>query len=427
MKAILNMRINKNSMVEHYFVVGVALVLFLANQSGAINELVAICYLVVGLVCLYRVRNSWKLLIIYGWMLYSNYSIAMAFFLDPLSNFFTTYATTVIGATGNNIILFFSICTYLILPSHSLYTEEFILVDENRRNDAFYLCLMGALVLIFVWGFAAPSEVNGRGEGAPAYEYSIILFILCFYYCGKSKLYIALTAFLMLLYTLQEFIYGGRVTGIQQVICLFLCLFCDKISIKKTLPFLFVMYLLLTLIGQFRGALSLSFDIIKSAVESISDSMFVLDTAYSACHTSMTYIDVAQQLSWSERLCLFWQWCKSIVLGSSVPDFNLSSYTRQFHMHYGGGILPFYFYFYLGLPGVVLITVHLFFLFKIIRNTSSKSSGYLKCLSIYLTTGAVRWYLYSPSGLFRGLLFMTLAYGGLQLADKILHPNHRFC
>lgn len=418
----------KRSMVEKYLVVGVTVLLCLANYNGAINVFVSLFYIFIGLVCTYRVARSWKLLIIYGWILYSNYSIGMAFFIDPINSFFTTYANTVIGAYGNNIILFFSICLYLIVPDsfERKKLNNSIINKNNARNDAFCVCLLLAVVIIFFVGIAEPSQVNGRSDGSPVYEYSIILFILAFYYAGKSRIWEILFSGIIVLYAIQGFVFGGRIAGIQQIVCLFLCVFCEKVTFKKTIPFLIIMYLIMTLIGQFRVALSISIDLLKSAFLNIFDGKFVFDTAYSACHTSMTFLDVAQSVPWATRIDLFWQWMKSIVFGSSVSDSVLPVYTRQFIPHYFGGILPFYFYFYLGILGIVLITIYLRYLIKMISSVSVCSSGYSRCLSIYLSSSVFRWYLYSPSNLFRGILFMSLAYAGLWLVNGVMQPKPTF-
>ena len=408
----------------HYIVVGFALFLLVANYSGALNSVVALYYVLVGFVCITKIWSNWKLLIIYGWILYSNYSIALAYYLSPVNNLFTTYAGTQVGTSGNNIILFFTIGMYLILPKIQL-EEEYSLVDNNKHNDAFVICLALALIAIFVLEFRAPTFVGGRGSGTAIYEYSLILFILGFYYSGKSKLILCLYSILAISFALQEFIFGGRIGGIQQILCIFLCLFCNKISVKKTLPFVAIFYIFMILIGQFRGALKLDGNVIKNAILNIWDSKFVLDTAYSACHTSMTFIDVMQHLGMQDRILLFLQWVKSIFLGSIVPNSNLPNFTRQFVIHYYGGLLPFYAVFYLGIPGLILIIIYLKHLLMVVAKSNNHSSGFVKCLSIYLTISVVRWYLYSPSNLFRGVFLFSLAYGGLFFVDCLLHPSQK--
>ena len=100
---------------------------------------------------------------------------------------------------------------------------------------------------------------------------------------------------------------------------------------------------------------------------------------------------------------------KSIFIGTD-PDMLLTSISNTYVAHYGGGLIPFYFYFYLGGIGIVLAACLVASYLNIVINLEEQSSGYFKCLSVWVVSTTFRWYLYSPIGLLRGVLFLTIAY-----------------
>ena len=91
---------------------------------------------------------------------------------------------------------------------------------------------------------------------------------------------------------------------------------------------------------------------------------FVNDTSYSAYYTSLTFLKVKEFVGVQTQLYLLFQFILYIFLGSKIVDSNLAVYTRQYYVHYYGGVLPLYMYFYLGILGIMFIVLYLKFWIK---------------------------------------------------------------
>ena len=101
---------------------------------------------------------------------------------------------------------------------------------------------------------------------------------------------------------------------------------------------------------------------------------------------------------------------KTLLLGSGDNSTNLSVMSSNYISHNGGGILPFYFYFYLGFVGVFFSSVLLSLYLNRFLFVSDKTGGLTKCLLILIVCTSFRWYLYSPLMLLRGAFFFSVIY-----------------
>ena len=242
---------------------------------------------------------------------------------------------------------------------------------------------------------------------------------MAFYYSGSSKFWQGLFIVVSLLFALQNFMYGGRASGLQMIICLFLCLYVNKISNLFVVILVSIGAFIMMGIGMFRTSFSFSSNILSLVLSNIKQHYFILDTAYSSYYTSLTFLDLLNNVDISDRLYLFFKWVLSIFLGgSNVVDSNLSMYSREYYVHWFGGVLPFYSFFYLGYLGVFLLIIYIKFIFKIISN-NVRSKTMFKIIAIYLTATTFRWYLYSPSQLFRGLLLLLIVFFSFEQLDRI--------
>lgn len=67
------------------------------------------------------------------------------------------------------------------------------------------------------------------------YEYSTVLVIIGFWYSGKSTLYRGALVMVSAMYAAQNFIYGGRVTGLQLILIVVFSLYAEKLSLQAFL------------------------------------------------------------------------------------------------------------------------------------------------------------------------------------------------
>lgn len=380
------------------------------NYDGSLCALISIFLLSINTCSLIRVRQNYYLFIIFACILYSNYSICMANYVLNFESFFLGFKGFYLSIQALNILFLFNALLDLIVPNIKIVNKNKILpiVKNNKYNALIEIILSTILVYILIFCFIRPDIEGVRGSPNQLYEYSIIFIILSFYYSGNSKFWQGIFITVSLMFALQNFIYGGRITGLQIIICLFLCLYVNKISNIFVGVFVLIGMFIMFGIGIFRVSFSFSSDTLSTIISNITNNYFILDTAYSSYYTSLTFVDLLNNVDISDRLYLFFKWVLSMFLGgSNVVDSNLATYTRQYYFHYFGGILPFFAYFYLGYIGIAFLILYIKFLFQI---ASLNNNNLFRIVSIYFVTTTFRWYLYSPSQMFRGVFLLFVVY-----------------
>ena len=126
--------------------------------------------------------------------------------------------------------------------------------------------------------------------------YSIVIFIIGYYFFGKIKAYKFCSTILLLLFAFQNMVYGGRVTALQLAVVLFLFLFDGKfVPWRIIIPFGVIGIVIFVMIGSQRGGFSLSLSGMAEAIGSIFKEGASLDTAYSAYYTSLSFIKTVIQ------------------------------------------------------------------------------------------------------------------------------------
>lgn len=399
----------------HYFLVGYAfLLIFFYAIFGLATDMTPISYVFVLMANIYMMicsRRNFLLFIVAFILFFSNYSIIYANFAGTIDNVFTSHISEESFVISLNVLTLINVfvCLFVRWERISRGFVNNVFVDYERNDPLILVLLSFMLIPIFFLGFTVPEVEGERGSPSAAYEYASILFILFFYYSGNKKWYIRSGLALVGIYSLQSFIFGGRIEAIQFILVTFIMLFMHKISMPKVMVAMGAMFILMSIIGQVRGELLAGNADVASILSSLAESGFALDTAYSAYYTSESFIFIIDKFTSVEILLFFWEFIKSIFVGSN-PDILLSSLSKNYVFHYGGGVLPFYFYFYLGILGIFIIGILVSFYLNKVIALSSMSSGYMKCLSVWVVSTTFRWYLYTPLPLLRGVLFMTIAY-----------------
>ena len=395
--------------------------LLILNSNGDYNTIVAALVLILNILELLKHRKNVYLLIVNIIILYCNYSITICNYFSTFNTSFTELSNEYVGVQGINILCAFSLFLFLFSPRASTKEFEFEkpITSSNRYNNLIEIALVILLCLIWYFGFTRPSVSGMRGTPSAIYEYSIILIIMGYYYSGDRLLWKIIFTLITLAYALQNFIYGGRITGIQVIMTCGICLFIDRINMKRIVISSLLVIPLLTAIGIQRGGISFSIESISEALRAINTNKLALDTAYSSYYTSLTFLKAMEYTPLTLRLSMFGSFLLSMILGGSIPNSNLADYTRERFLHYWGGVAPFFGYFYLGWIGVFLLAFYISFLKKKIINGRTENE-FIKCLSIYVAVTAFRWYLYSPTQLFRGVMFLWIVYISLKYFDQMV-------
>ncbi|MBR1764101.1 MAG: hypothetical protein IJ746_01770 [Ruminococcus sp.] len=422
-----NSKISKNTAIVFLFdalLVCISIIITLLNSEGKFDIISAVLVIIFSGITAYRGRKNWYTLMMSVIILYYNYSICVAEYISVKKNtIFTSYAGSHIANEGIKILLIFNILFFIVINTVSkrsgFMRSNCTIIYDNGNNNLIVLGLFILLVLIWIFGFGRPEHVGDRGSPSTYFEYAIILIIMGFYYSGSSKSKHLLFTGVSFAYALLNFLYGGRATGVQVLLCLLLCAYIDKIDNKWLLIGGFLTFFAMSIIGSFRGSWSINTETVSSTWQSIINSKFTNDTAFSAYHTSMTFIDYLSLCSWSDRFYYFSRYLLYLPFGGSIYDSNLSQITRKYYTHYYGGVLPYYFYFYLGCIGIFLLAVYLYFLISSIIQGSNSNKPFWRCAGIYVTSTTFRWYIYSPSQITRGLLIFIVVFYGLHYFDKV--------
>ena len=213
-----------------------------------------------------------------------NYSIVYANYFSKIDSFFLGDAYNEVSITGLRVLCLFTTILYVLSNFQSLYENKSEYIDFSYSNESSSIIAIGYIVvltLILIYGFTRPTVSGERGSPSTIYEYSISFFIVGYYYFRHHKLYIIISSFLLFLFALQNLIYGGRITALQELI-IFLVLFVNKRTTpdyKKILPLGAIGLILFSAIGFFRANISLSSEQFVETVNGMKKTGLALDTS----------------------------------------------------------------------------------------------------------------------------------------------------
>lgn len=302
-----------------------------------------------------------------------------------------------------------------------------------KENSSIAVLLLMLLLLICIFGFTRPDSLGAeRGSSSSLYEYSIILFILVFYFSNQKKWLTILSLTVLALFVLQDIAYGGRITAIQLLVVAFFFVFNKD---TKSSILLAIVACLLIFFISFGGVRTQVWEdgltALLDSFQNILDTGLAWDTAYSAWHTSITFIQFDSLVSPSEHMYYVGQWLLSLVLGgSAVADSNLAAVTHLYFAHSYGGILPVYLAFYFGVPGIIAIAFLVSAFVSLVNRFCMKSDLTFNCWQsalrlgmLYFVATAPRWFIYSPSQLIRGLALMLILSFVVLLINEMMNKR----
>lgn len=408
----------------------ISLLLFIYNYINSFNmsngEIIftAIMILILSVFDVLIFVKNWLLCIIFSCIAYFNYSILMANYILKINyTIFTSMSEEYVSKIGINILLLFMLVINISLPSkvkNNKFKKNY-LINKQNQNTVLVIGISLVLILILIYGFSRPDIVGERGTPSQIYEYSLIFFIVGFYFSGNKKFNIIILSIILVVFSLQNFFYGGRVTGLQLIICWFVMVYSYKVNLSKMIPLILVFFIVMSSIGLFRADFALSISSIEKVIQKIVNDRLTLDTAYSAYYTSLTFIKVEEFNNFSMRIDMFNKFILSMFVGGRmIPNSSLAEYTRQFYFHYYGGVLPFFFHYYLGWIGVLISGGITGLYCRFINRIENDTKGVGKCVSVFLVCHVFRWYLYSPSGLIRGVGLTIVVYYIAYIFDLII-------
>lgn len=409
-------KINKFIIEQPFRVLGFFLItiyIFLLTAKNYSDDLIiyeAILTLVCNIILLWYNRKNIYTRVLFFFILYLNYSIIYPNFLNHIDNFFTTEINQYITAKSLQILCLFNCFTFVFAPLKVPKSKLTINYFESKYelNNIVVFIIIFLLIIIFFTGINRPLAKGERSDPSALYEYSLCVFILLFYFVKNRKIikYIEIIA---ILFAAQNFLYGGRISGIQFLVCIYICRYSYKFSLKKVFFIAFPLFSIMYVIGALRANfLTGQFDL-TTILHYILEGGFALDTAYAAYYTSTIFVFMSDKVP--DHIIYFIVMIAACFIGyQRFPQYLLQNVADKFLINYKGGVLPFYFWFYFGNLGIILISFVISRFIKAVDGICYSKSGLTKCIGVYTICHVFRWYLYTPYSLFRGSLFTIILY-----------------
>lgn len=421
---------NKHRFLIKFMLLTLSIFIIICNifynfGNAGLNNLIAGLVLFFSIYMLILFRKDVMAFILFLIITYFNYSIVFSRYLHVLTNIYQEFYINVnerIYGIGITILLIFMLCLYVFINIINKNHHYDVWFSREKKNPLIVIILIIILLLIFIFSFDR-SLYGSRGATSSIYEYSSILFIMAYYYCGNKKglkAYKVVISIIIFVFSLQGFIFGERVSGMQFLIVFFAFILSSKVTYKTVLLLTFLGLFTMTSIGAFRSSYAIEDLSIKVIYNTLSQRMLTFDGADLAYYSSLTFVMVRDITDLLNHIQLFGKFFLSIFFGSSlVQGAELAKYTRQYYMHWYGGYYPFFFYYYFGWTGCVIFSIIISKILKSVINLKDSSQNYYKLLKIYIISSTPRWYAYSPQMLFRGVLLFTIVYLCFEFVNKI--------
>ena len=375
------------------------------SDIRTIENMLGICIIVFG--CFLAIRNRHNVLKYYVYLAitYFNYSFILNRYWGNriiMRALFNNFADEELYLKGINIMFLFMLvlllCDVIFYDKNSNYNIDFL--ENNPQNDIISYSLLVLMICIL--------PISSLFTfGAQFFEYSVIFIAIGTYYSGSRKLLTLLWGVVALFYFVYGNIKGMRVPVLPFVIAYFFLVFSKKINYKNLTLIFIIGIVVMTLSGLYGDGYAVS---LNDTLEKLNESWFSLDTAQFAYLHSLIMVKVRSFTDNETILSLFIQFALSQIFGNNFRYAKLQNYTRKFFTHYDGGILPYYFYFYMGWLGVILIALFVGWIINKTTQISDNTSAYSRVLSIFILAMLPKWYLYEPAQLFRGVFLFTLVW-----------------
>lgn len=369
--------------------------------------------LLLGLV-IYSVIKSRKNVLLFfsflviGYFIFSVLISRFFFIGGPLQGEFFQLRYNNTNSIGINcILLFYSIILLLIRKFKKVEIDKnFFKYDKYNKKT-----LIVSLGIIFLVTFIFLNNVFFKffSNSEQIYEYCLILFIFGYYYTGNNKKLWWILSIILALFSGYTILQGVRVSILQMLIIFFLMNMIHKYNYKKIAIFTIIGIILFTIFGIYGDHLDWGTDFSFNYIyEQILDRKFALDTSVSSYFTGLTFIEYTNIMTFGERFSNLLDYFKYTFIGGGANYKNLQSITINSYIHYYGGYITSYFYYWLGTAGVILIATYIGKLFKMINNLTLKSKHFYKLSTVYIISTIPRWFLYFPTPLFRGFIIFLI-------------------
>lgn len=231
------------------------------------------------------------------------------------------------------------------------------------------------------------------------YEYSILIFLVVWFYSGKSNIRLLLLYFFAIMYILQALVRGDRSSAFPMILALVL-INDFKINLRTLIILAISGILASNIVSAYRIAFSLS-DLKDIFFDKYGMTAFLSDTVSQSYYTGITIVKSHYLVNSTESY--FFDFLGGIFLGGGFRNADVGAVSFEYLLNKGGGFYFSWFYFWFGIVGVIVGAIVLGY---IIRSLFSSQNNYIKLYRICLIVMTFRWYLYTPFVLYRSVIFI---------------------
>lgn len=407
--------------------------LIFSTSSTYTNQITAGLALAFSLLLCYKARKSIPIFIASLFILYCNYSVVVGEYFtggELGATFNQTKTTEIYGITIKILLLFISILSVFY---NAKKTELEAFVINHKNNALIYYSLLAVLLYIFLFGVKRGNYSSYEVSVTPLYEYSTLLFLICYYTSGGIKLRKYIIVVFCLLFIIQDFYYGGRITSMQLIILLLMTIFLKRLKLKLVIMGAIVGIVLNSFVDVYRQNYSLKSTYLLDIIASLFNNYFVFNTPVFAFYSSSTHVATSQIIGFHDKAISLLQFIISIFIGSSKNMGNVTYYSKQHFFNIGGGFLPSHFYFWLSWSGVIIAAIIMVLIFNAV---GKGKSDFWRLATVCLIYSLPRWYLYTPLSLIRPILLLCILYliyfivnqilQNVSDAPKVRYRSHKF-
>lgn len=382
-------------------------IVFLDNSQESLKLLGALLILV-SIYFIYKVRFNSDLLILFGLIAYVNISVSLGDLLQisqVLGEESLVWQKSirdshynVIGA--KSLLLIMSILNVIINKLNLSNISSKALAPLEKKNNK-YIFIVGYCVLLIFWLFGYSSSIGGtyHSNTRTIYEYSLLIFIVVWFYSGNSKIKKYLLYLFALLYILQSLYRGDRSSAFPMVVALVL-IHNYKLSVKSLVLLAFGGIFASNLVSAYRIAFSFT-ELKNIFFDKYGMTAFLSDTVSQSYYTGISIVNTHDLIP--STIFYFLNFLGGILFGGSFPNADVGAVSYNYLLNKGGGFYFSWFYFWFGFTGVILGGI---FLGIVIKKFFWSDNNYMKLYKICLIVMTFRWYLYTPFVLFRSVLFI---------------------
>ncbi len=329
----------------------------------------------------------------------------------------------------NNIFVF---SLGVVIPSN----VHKIAIDLKRfQFESKYLFWLLVVVGLFMiqFGIRGESLLSGKGYGGGAsqkstmHEYFIMIyFIMLMIFPRKSFVARFVLNALFVIFCIKTLIYGGRIEVLEIALLFFYFFWILQKKINKPLFYLMVTFALYfnSIFSMVRarplmlvqGDFATIFNPVELFRENPHKLPYLLSNEGDVLQAGARILGLIEEgyLSTEKRLLSFGTYIFSFLLPSSFwPDFtDLSKYKKELYGAGGGGLLPAFFYAWLGYAGPFIVGAFIGFM---LRKLYKSKNVFYKIYGTCLLFTMPRWYAYSPTFLVKYIFYAVIIYALLKI------------